>query len=60
MKSKNKEPHQIRCHFYMKWVVRLRKAEFGMNINGNTELCYLCPTLVLSVMRHIVPGSTVE
>ena len=32
-----------------------KKAEFEMNINGNTEPCYSCLTLALYFVRHIVP-----
>lgn len=35
MKSKNKEPRQIRYHFHMKWALGLRKAEFRANVNDN-------------------------
>ena len=40
MENKNKEPRQIRYHFYMKWALGLRKAEFGVKVNGNAEPFY--------------------
>ena len=30
MKSKSKEPKQIRNYFYMKWAIELRKAGFDI------------------------------
>ena len=43
----------------MKCPIGLKKAEFEMNINGNTEPCYLYPILVLDVIKHTVPGNIV-
>ena len=37
MKSKSKEPKQIRYYFYMKWAIELRKAGFDIE-NDNIIL----------------------
>ena len=58
MKSKSKEPKQIRYYFYMKWAIELRKAGFDIE-NDNDNPCYSHPKIILNVLREIATGNTV-
>ena len=56
MKSKSKEPKQIRYYLYMKWAIELRKAGFDIeNDNYNPYNSY--PKMILNVLREIATGN---
>ena len=58
MKSKSKEPKQIRYYLYMKWAIELRKAGFDIeNDNYNPYNSY--PKMILNVLREIATGNIV-
>lgn len=38
----------------------LRKAEFSVNVNEKAQLCHSYPTIILDILRHIIPGNTVR
>ena len=58
MKSKCKEPNQIRYYVYMKWAIELRKAGFDIE-NYNDNPCYSYLKIILNVLREIAPGNIV-
>ena len=58
MKSKSKEPKQIRYYLYMKLAIELRKAGFDIeDDNYNPYNSY--PKMILNVLREIATGNIV-
>ena len=58
MKSKSKEPKQIRYYLYMKWAIELRKAGFDIE-NDNYHPYNSYPKMILNVLREIATGNIV-
>ena len=58
MKSKSKEPKQIRYYLHMKLAIELRKAGFDIeDDNYNPYNSY--PKMILNVLREIATGNIV-